>query len=48
MDRAGFSAVDRHEIVKEKTVEKLNAQLVNLLGKNGAEILRPPHHSMRI
>ena len=28
LDRAGFRPVDRHEIVKEKTVEELNAQLV--------------------
>ena len=27
--------VDRHEIVKEKSVEELNAQLVSLVGKNG-------------
>ena len=37
--RAGFRPVDRHEIVKEKAVEELNAQLVGLLGENGAEIL---------
>ena len=30
LDRAGFRPVDRHEIVKEKSVEKLNAQLVRL------------------
>ena len=28
LDRAGFRPVDRHEIVKEKSVEELNAQLV--------------------
>ena len=39
LDRAGFSPVDRHEIVKEKTVEELNAQLVSLVGENGAELL---------
>ncbi|MCH2390261.1 MAG: hypothetical protein MK234_06230 [Nitrospinales bacterium] len=33
LDRAGFRPVDRHEIVKEKTVEELNAQLVSLVGK---------------
>ena len=32
LDRAGFRPVDRHEIVKEKTVEELNAQLVSLVG----------------
>jgi len=35
LDRAGFRPVDRHEIVKEKTVEELNAQLVSLVGENG-------------
>ena len=39
LDRAGFRPVDRHEIVKEKTVVKLNAQLVSLIGENGAEML---------
>ena len=39
LDRAGFRPVDRHEIVKEKTVEELNAQLVSLVGENGAEML---------
>ena len=29
LDRAGFRAVDRHEIVKEKSVEELNAHLVS-------------------
>ena len=36
LDRAGFRPVDRHEIVKEKSVEELNAQLVSLLGENGS------------
>ena len=31
LDRAGFRPVDRHEIVKEKSVEELNAQLVSLV-----------------
>ena len=35
LDRAGFRPVDRHEIVKEKSVEELNAQLVSLVGENG-------------
>ena len=39
LDRAGFRPVDRHEIVKEKSVEKLNAQLVSLVEENGAEML---------
>ena len=29
LDRAGFRPIDRHEIVKEKSVEELNAQLVS-------------------
>ena len=32
LDRAGFRPVDRHQIVKEKSVEELNAQLVSLVG----------------
>jgi len=28
LDRAGFRPVDRHEVVKQKSVEELNAQLV--------------------
>ena len=39
LDRAGFRPVDRHEIVKEKSVEELNAQLVSLVGDDGAEML---------
>ena len=39
LDRAGFRPVDRHEIVKKKSVEELNAQLVSLIGENGAEML---------
>ena len=39
LDRAGFRPVDRHEIVKEKSVEKLNDQLVSLVGENGAQLL---------
>ena len=35
LDIAGFRPVDRHEIVKEKSVEELNAQLVRLVGENG-------------
>ena len=47
LDRAGFRAVDRHEIVKEKTVEELNAQLVSLVGENGAEMLISAFKSRR-
>jgi hypothetical protein len=32
LDRAGFRPVDRHEIVKHKSIEELNAQLVSLVG----------------
>ena len=39
LDRAGFRPVDRNEIVKEKSVEKLNAQLVSLSGENRANML---------
>ena len=39
LDRAGFRPVDRHEIVKHKSIEELNAQLVSLVGENGAELL---------
>jgi len=36
LDRVGFRPVDRHEIVKEKSVEELYAQLVSLVGENGS------------
>ena len=36
---ASFRPVDRHEIVKDKSVEELNAQLVSLVGENEAEML---------
>ena len=39
LDIAGFRPVDRHEVVKEKSVEELNAQLVSLVGNDGAEML---------
>ena len=35
MKNARFRPVDRHEIVKDKSVEELNAQLVSLVGENG-------------
>ena len=38
LERAGFVPVDRQEIVKQKSVEELNAQLVSLVGENGAEL----------
>ena len=47
LDRAAFRPVDRHEIVKEKTVEELNAQLVSLVGENGAEMLISAFKSRR-
>ena len=39
MYRTGVRPVDRHEIVKEKSIEELNAQLVSLVGENGAQLL---------
>ena len=39
LDRAGFRPVDRHEIVKQNSVDELNAQLVSLVGENGAQLL---------
>jgi hypothetical protein len=39
LDRAGFRPVDRHEIVKHKSVEELNAQFVSLVAENGAQLL---------
>ena len=47
LDRAVFRPVDRHEIVKEKSVEELNAQLVSLVGENGAEMLISAFRSRR-
>ena len=47
MDRAGFRPVDKHEIVKEKSVEELNAQLVSRVGENGAEMLISAFRSRR-
>jgi len=47
LDRAGFRPVDRHEIVKQKSVEELNAQLVSLVGENGAEMLISGFRSRR-
>ncbi len=47
LDRVGFRPVDRHEIFKEKSVEELNAQLVSLVGENGAEMLISAFRSRR-
>ena len=44
---ASFRPVDRHEIVKDKSVEELNAQLVSLVGENGAEMLISVFRSRR-
>ena len=35
LDRADFRPFDKHEIVKHKSIEELNAQLVSLVGENG-------------
>jgi len=47
LDRAGFRPADRHEIVKEKSVEELNAQLVSLVGEDGAQLLVGAFRSRR-
>ena len=47
LDRDDFRPVDRHEIVKQKTVEELNAQLVSLVGDDGAEMLISAFRSRR-
>jgi len=39
IELASGQLVDRHEIVKHKSIEELNAQLVSLVGENGAELL---------
>ena len=44
---ASFRPVDRHEMVKDKSVEELNAQLVTLVGENGAEMLISAFRSRR-
>ena len=45
--KTSFSQVDRHEIVKDKSVEELNAQLVSLVGESGAEMLISAFRSRR-
>ena len=47
LDRAGFRPVDRHEIVKDKSVVELNAQLISLVGENGDEMLISAFRSRR-
>jgi hypothetical protein len=47
LDRAGFRPVDRHEIVKHKSIEELNAQLVSLVGEYGAQLLVGAFRSRR-
>ena len=47
LDRAGFRPVDRHEIVKQKSIEELNIQLVSLVGENGAQLLVGAFRSRR-
>ena len=47
LNMAGFRPIDRHEMVKEKTVEELNAQLLSLVGENGAEMLISAFKSRR-
>ena len=45
--KTSFSQVDRHEIVKDKSVEELNAQFVSLVGENVAEMLISAFRSRR-
>ena len=45
--KTNFSQVDRHEIVKDKSVEELNAQLVSLVGENEAKMLISAFRSRR-
>ena len=47
LDRAGFRPVDRHQIVKEKSVEELNAKLVSFVCENKAEMLISAFKSRR-
>ena len=47
LDIAGFRPVERYEIVKENSVEELNAQLVSFVGENGAEMLISAFRSRR-
>ena len=39
--------VDPHEIVKEKSVEELNAQIVSIFGEDGAHLLVGAFRSRR-
>ena len=43
----GLRPVDRHEIVKKKSVEELNAQLGSLVERMGAEMLISAFRSRR-
>ena len=47
LNRVVFRPVDSHEIIKEKSVEELNAQLVSVVGVNGAEMLISTFKSRR-
>ena len=40
LDRAGFKPADRHEMIgKQKSTEELEAELVGLVGKDGANLM---------
>ena len=40
MDRAGFKPADRHEMIgKTKTPDQLKAELVGLVGEDGADLM---------
>ena len=47
LDRAGFRPVDRHEIVKQKSVEELNAQRVSLGSSREHAALGPQYLGLR-
>ena len=40
LDRAGFKPADRHEMIgKQKSVDELNKELVDLVGEDGANLM---------
>ena len=40
LDRAGFKPADRHEMIgKQKSVDELKAELVDLVGEDGANLM---------
>ena len=47
LDSAGFRPIDRNEVVKDKTVKELNAQLVSPVEDNSADMLISAFKSRR-